>query len=117
MVRSLTVILFVAAVLGGLFLLLRPDPGDAARSRSFDLAVEGDVMSPEEMSVGEGDRVKLRVTADAPLELHLHGYDIEREVDPDEPAEISFKAAMTGRFEMESEETGEGLAVLTVRPR
>jgi FtsP/CotA-like multicopper oxidase with cupredoxin domain len=41
-------------------------------------------MNPDEIDVTEGDRVTLRLTSDAPVELHLHGYDLEAEVSPDE---------------------------------
>jgi hypothetical protein len=110
--RFAVLILLVLVGLAGLFFSLRPDPR-ATGPRT----VEGGTMSPEEISVSEGDRVKLRITSDGPLELHLHGYDIEREVEPDEPAELSFEANLTGRFEIEAEETHEELGVLVVRPR
>jgi Cupredoxin-like domain len=116
--RFAVLILLVLLALGGLFFFLRPDPrATEPRTRTFDLSVEGGAMSPEEISVSEGDRVKLRITSESPLELHLHGYDIEREVEPDEPAELSFEARLTGRFEIEAEETHEELGILMVRPR
>jgi hypothetical protein len=116
--RFAVLILLVLVGLAGLFFSLRPDPrATGLRTRTVDLSVEGGTMSPEEISVSEGDRVKLRITSDGPLELHLHGYDIEREVEPDEPAELSFEANLTGRFEIEAEETHEELGVLVVRPR
>src|SRR5829696_7446804 len=48
-----------------------------------------------------GDRVRLRVVADAPDEVHVHGFDIEREVGPSEPAQFDFKADIEGRLEVE----------------
>lgn len=74
-------------------------------------------MSPDEVSVGEGDRVTLNVTADRPVEIHVHGYDVEREVEPDETAELSFEADKTGRFPMEDHDTEADLGVLVVEPR
>lgn len=116
--RFAVLILLVMLVLGGLFFALRPDPRAAGpQTRTFDLSVEGGAMSPEEISVNEGDRVKLRATSESPLELHLHGYDIEREVEPDKPTDLSFEAKLTGRFEIEAEETHEELGILMVRPR
>jgi hypothetical protein len=64
--------------------------------------ISGGTTSPEEISVDEGELVNLRITSDAPLEFHLHGYDLEEEV---EPAELSFEAATTGRFEIEDHDT------------
>ena len=74
-------------------------------------------MEPSDITVTEGDRVVLRITADSPHEIHLHGYDIEREVAPGEPSTLSFEAGLTGRFEMENHESEEVLGVLIVRPR
>ena len=107
--------------LAALFLVLRPGPSqispDAPRERTIDLAVENGAMTPDEVEVGEGNQVRLRVTSDEPLEIHLHGYDLEREVAPGEPATLSFEADLTGRFEMEDHESEEVLGVLIVQPR
>ena len=51
--------------------------------------------------VRQGDTVKLRWTSDRPIVLHLHGYDIERKVEPGSVAEMSFVARATGRFSVE----------------
>ena len=74
-------------------------------------------MSPNEISVSEGDRVRLRITSDEPLEFHLHGYDLAKDVEAGEPAELPFDATITGRFEMENEQTHEELGTLLVQPR
>jgi len=115
------VAVLVLVGLAALFLVLRPGPSqispDAPRERTIDLAVENGAMTPDEVEVGEGDRVRLRVTSDEPLEIHLHGYDLEREVAEGEPATLSFEADLTGRFEMEDHESEEVLGVLTVQPR
>ncbi len=49
----------------------------------------------------EGERVELRWSADEPLVLHLHGYDIETRVTPGKPAVTAFDARLTGRFPVE----------------
>lgn len=74
-------------------------------------------MSPEEVSVREGDRVTLNVTADRPVEMHVHGYDLEEEVEPGEDTEISFRADLTGRFPIEDHDTEAELGILVVEPR
>ena len=122
-IRLLGVLLLLLLALVGLFLLLRPDsPGNdpsagGPRERTYDLAISGGTMSPEEISVDEGELVSLRITSDAPLEFHLHGYDLEEEVEPDEPARLSFEADLTGRFEIEDHETEAVIGTLVVRPR
>ena len=121
-IRLLGVLLLLLLALVGLFLLLRPDsPGNdpsagGPREQTYDLAISGGTMSPEEISVDEGELVNLRITSDAPLEFHLHGYDLEEEVEPGEPAELSFEAATTGRFEIEDHDAESVLGALLVQP-
>ena len=120
MTRTLIVAVLVLVGLGALFLVLRPErtasSGEPAE-RTFDVSITGDEMEPGGVSVTEGDRVTLRLTSEEPVEVHLHGYDLEREVEPGEPAEISFDADLTGRFEIEDHETQTVLGTLVVQPR
>jgi hypothetical protein len=60
------------------------------------------VSGPERITVTKGDRVQIVITADAPDELHLHGYDIEKEAAPGKPARFDFEASIEGQFELES---------------
>jgi hypothetical protein len=60
------------------------------------------VGGPKTITVTKGDRVRIVVTADAHDDMHLHGYDIERDVEPGKPARFSFKANLEGQFELES---------------
>jgi hypothetical protein len=53
------------------------------------------------LRAAEGERVELRWSADEPLVLHLHGYDIETRVAPGKPAVTAFAARLTGRFPVE----------------
>ena len=65
--------------------------------------VGGEVVGgPKTITVEKGDRVRIVVAADAPDDIHLHGYDIEKEAGPGEPARFDFKASLEGQFEMES---------------
>ena len=108
----------ILLILGGLFFLLRPDtPAGAPRDRTFDVSIEDGEMSPPEISVKEGDRVTLHVSSDKPMEFHIHGYDVEREVRPGRKAEVHFEADLTGRFEIEDHKSERELGVLQVRPR
>ena len=54
------------------------------------------------IDVGQGEPVRIVVTADSTDEIHLHGYDITRNAAPDAPARFNFKANLEGVFEMES---------------
>jgi len=116
--RNLIVVLVVVLILGGLFFLLRPDTSaQGPRHRTFDLSIEGGEMSPSEISVKEGDRVTLHIRSNKPMEFHMHGYDVEREVGPGQKARLHFEADLTGRFEIEDHESESELGVLQVRPR
>ena len=118
MSRAAVIVLVVVFVLGGLFFVLRPDtPEGTPQDRTFDVSIEDGEMSPAEISVNEDDNVTLRVSSDKPMELHLHGYDAEREVEPGETAKLRFEADITGRFEIEDHKSAKELGTLQVRPR
>lgn len=65
-------------------------------------------------TVQRGDRVVLVVTADVTDHIHLHGYDIMRDVAPGKPARLPFRATVPGRFEVELEDRGVPIADITV---
>ena len=67
-------------------------------------------------STDKGDRVVLLVTSDVSDHVHVHGYDLMRDVGPGSPARIAFKATIPGRFEIELEDRRVPIAELTVNP-
>jgi plastocyanin len=70
----------------------------------------------ETIEVDRGDRARFTVTSDQPDEVHVHGYDLEREVGPDAPARFSFTADADGVFEVELHGSGAQIASLEVQP-
>jgi hypothetical protein len=77
--------------------------GAQGREAAFDLRIEKGKV-PQNMRlirVKQGDAVKLRWTTDRTIILHLHGYDIEKKVEPGAVAEMAFEARATGRFSVE----------------
>jgi hypothetical protein len=66
--------------------------------------------------VEKGDRVVLIVRSDVSDHVHLHGYDIMRDVAPGKPARLPFKATIPGRFEVELEDRGVPIADISVQP-
>jgi hypothetical protein len=122
-IRNLVVVVVTLIVLVVLFLLLRPESSAPESSEAGEtqeepvaLAINGNNMYPAEVSVTEGNHVNLQITSDHPIELHLHGYDLEKEVEPGEPAELAFDATITGRFAIEDHNTETELGVLLVQP-
>ena len=102
--------------------------GAQGREAAFDLRIEKGKV-PQNMRlirVKQGDAVKLRWTTDRTIVLHLHGYDIEKKVEPGAVAEMAFEARATGRFSVEEHKAnakgghshGEApLVRIEVRPR
>ena len=65
-------------------------------------------------TVNKGDRVVLVVKSDVADEIHLHGYDLSRDVTAGGTARLPFTATLPGRFEVELESRGVQIADLTV---
>jgi hypothetical protein len=63
-----------------------------------------------------GERAVLIVRADVSDHVHLHGYDIMRDVSPGRPARLRFRATIPGRFEVELEDRRLQIAQIEVRP-
>jgi hypothetical protein len=79
------------------------------------------VGGPKDIKVQKGDHVRIVVSSDAHDDIHLHGYDIEKPVEPGQPAQFNFIADIEGIFEIEShvaEDAGREplVAKLTVEP-
>jgi len=67
-------------------------------------------------TVAKGDRVVLVVRSDVADEIHVHGYDVSRDVAAGGTARLAFVAKLPGRFEVELEQRGVQIADLTVSP-
>ena len=97
--------------------------------KTFSLSIVRGALPAEQrlLRVEKGDAVRLRLTSDAPGEIHLHGYRLEAKLTPGKPAELAFKAYATGRYPFEWHGAGEAaktgthhgppLATLEVRPK
>jgi hypothetical protein len=67
-------------------------------------------------SVDKSDRVVLVVRSDVADEVHVHGYDLMKDVEAGKTVRIPFTATIPGRFEVELESRGLQLAEITVNP-
>ena len=67
-------------------------------------------------TVHKGDKVVLVVRTDSGEAVHLHGYNIEKDVVPGQAVRMPFTANIAGRFEVELHPTDALLAVLEVKP-
>ena len=70
---------------------------------AFALRIENGHV-PENMRlirVKRNDVVKLQWTSDRPMTIHLHGYDIEKDITSGTATDMVFTARATGRFTVE----------------
>jgi len=68
------------------------------------------------LSYRQGQTVNLVVTSDTADEVHVHGYDITKNVPAGGRARVRFKADAAGIFEIEMHDSGEQIASLRVNP-
>jgi len=68
------------------------------------------------VTVAKNRVVVLFVRSDVADEVHLHGYNVMRDVAPGSPARLRFRATIPGRFETELEDAGLQIADVTVEP-
>jgi heme/copper-type cytochrome/quinol oxidase subunit 2 len=87
-----------------------PQPDISASVKSIEIRIEGRqvVGDSNVFRVDQGTQIELVVTTDEAASLHLHGYDIEFAVTPEEPATVSLTAHATGRYPVTSHGWGGG---------
>lgn len=144
--RRLLIVVAAVAVAAVLFVVLRPgDDGEATQTGTtrtttststtttpepppalpppprvvrVQIVVKGGtpVGGIRNVTVAKGRRVMLFVTSDVADEVHLHGYNVMRDVAPGEPAQLTFRATIVGTVEVELEQRGVPLARITTKP-
>lgn len=72
--------------------------------------------SARTLSYNKGDRIRFRVRHASPEEVHVHGYDIARDLPAGKTVTVSFPADIEGIFEVELERSGTPLGKLKVEP-
>jgi len=68
------------------------------------------------IEVDKGDTVRFRARSPQDDEVHVHGYDLKKDLPANQTVSMSFKATIDGIFEIEFEETGTQIAELRVDP-
>jgi hypothetical protein len=69
-----------------------------------------------DITVNEGERVRFKVDSDVSDEVHMHGYDIMKDVKAGGSVSFDFPATIEGIFEAELEGRKEQILELTVNP-
>jgi hypothetical protein len=70
----------------------------------------------KKLSYKSGDRIRFVVTSDVADEVHVHGYDVAKDVEAGGSVRFSFPAELEGVFEVELESRREQIAELRVSP-
>jgi len=112
----------VIAFAGGLYLLLDGAgedrrPGSAAEGVPTIVVRDGEpVGGVRELSFYSDEAIRFRVSSDTAQEVHLHGYDVAKEVEPGGSVAFDVPADIAGIFEAELEDSEQQIARVTVRP-
>jgi hypothetical protein len=88
---------------GGTSTATRSSSAPTAQPREISVDFAGGKVSGDtgRVAVDAGAPVTITITSDVADEAHLHGYDLETELTPGEPAELRFDATVPGVFELE----------------
>jgi len=70
----------------------------------------------QELEYSAGDQVRFKVESDVADEIHVHGYDLMKDVPAGGKVAFSFPAEIEGIFEVELEGRKEQIAELRVNP-
>lgn len=69
-----------------------------------------------QLTYNKGERVRFKVDSDVGDEVHMHGYDIMKDVKAGDSVSFDFPATIEGVFEAELEGRKEQILELTVNP-
>ncbi len=70
----------------------------------------------KQLTYNEGEQVRFKVDSDVSDEVHMHGYDIMKDVKAGSSVSFDFPATIEGVFEAELEGRKEQILELTVNP-
>ena len=93
-----------------------PPPPPQPQRISIRVRNGGPVGGVKRMTVERGERLQLIVRSDVADHVHVHGYDLFKDVAPGMPARFAFRASTVGGFEIELEDRHLLLAELQVEP-
>ncbi|HEX5899510.1 MAG TPA: hypothetical protein VFY32_08935, partial [Solirubrobacteraceae bacterium] len=70
----------------------------------------------KKLNFNKGEQIRFRIVSDTADEIHVHGYDLMKDVAKGGSVTFSFKGSIDGRFVVELEGHGEQIAELDVAP-
>ena len=121
--RSQRIGLIVAAVIVAVVAIVVLSGGDDSSDKTVPAEVPTIVIKDgkpvggiQDLEVNKGDTLEFRVKSDADHEIHLHGYDVAKDVPAGGSVTYKLTADIDGIFEVEIEDLKEQIAELTVNP-
>lgn len=107
----------VCLVIGLLLLTGACSSTTASGPVTINVTIAKGRVSPSDATVDvtKGSTVTINVTSDSADTVHVHGYEIEKDVVPGTPLVITFTASQTGSFEIETHVVQATIATLNVR--
>lgn len=135
--KLLTVLLAIVIAMGLYIVLRDSDDGGAPSSQAEPAPLGADsyagseaeagqpvirikggqpVGGPAEYEYAKGDRIRFVVVSDVEEEIHLHGYDVSKEVAAGGRVAFDLAADIEGVFEAELERSAVLIAEITVNP-
>jgi hypothetical protein len=70
----------------------------------------------QELEFSAGEQIRFRVSSDAAEGIHIHGYDIAKDVPAGGTVEFDFPAELEGIYEAELEDLGVQIVELRINP-
>jgi hypothetical protein len=94
-----------------------PQPAPPPQPQQIRIVVRGGkpVGGVKDVTVPKDDRAVIVITSDVADELHLHGYNLKRDLTPGQTARLPFRATIEGTVEAELEERGLPLVRITTQ--
>jgi pullulanase/glycogen debranching enzyme len=102
----------VGATTGSTSTSVSASPSSSSSGTNVEVTIAGGKVTPDpsrKVEVATGDQVHISVTSDHADEVHVHGYDIEKEVSAGGTVTVDFTADIPGQFEVEVHELSPGL--------
>jgi hypothetical protein len=112
------ILLAAIAVIVVAFVLISSGGNDDKTGGSTTVRVVG--AKPDggikKLAFKKGDQVQFTVVSDTADEIHVHGYDLMKDVPKGGSVSFSFKGSIEGRFVVELEDHKQQIAELDVTP-
>ena len=81
---------------------------DASNAQMVEMTIQDRTLTPQTVTVTEGDSVHLKVATDEAGEFHIAGYELVTEMNSGGTTDIMFVADKAGRYAIELHPEGEG---------